>query len=435
MSQANDDETWTAGTLLIVGFFGVSLLLGGFGVWAALSGISGAVIAQGQVEVERNRQVVQHPDGGVVEEVFALDGSVVSAGEVLLRLDARDLLSDLAVVEGQLFEVLARRARLEAERDGTDELVFDPVIQETDNPMAVKLMRGQQNLFEARRATDESEIEQLSRQKEQIADEIEGLEAQRAASQEQLEISTEELEKQVELLDRGLAQAFRVYSVRRDTALLTGQTAQLAAQIAASEGRITELDIEILRLQTTRREDAIATLRDLQFNEIELSETRRQIVNRLERLEIKAPVAGVIHDLRVFGESAVIRPAEPVLFIVPQDRPLIITARVRPQDIDEVVPGQEVRVRLSSFNQRTLQELFGEVEFVSADAYSESNSDVSFYRARIVLYEGELNRLPEGQSLLPGMPVDVFLSTDERTPLEYLVKPISDYFATSFRES
>ncbi|MEM8581263.1 MAG: biotin/lipoyl-binding protein, partial [Pseudomonadota bacterium] len=305
MSQANDDETWTAGTLLIVGFFGVSLLLGGFGVWAALSGISGAVIAQGQVEVERNRQVVQHPDGGVVEEVFALDGSVVSAGEVLLRLDARDLLSDLAVVEGQLFEVLARRARLEAERDGTEELVFDPVIQETDNPMAVKLMRGQQNLFEARRATDESEIEQLSRQKEQIADEIEGLEAQRAASQEQLEISTEELEKQVELLDRGLAQAFRVYSVRRDTALLTGQTAQLAAQIAASEGRITELDIEILRLQTTRREDAIATLRDLQFNEIELSETRRQIVNRLERLEIKAPVAGVIHDLRVFGESAV----------------------------------------------------------------------------------------------------------------------------------
>ena len=435
MSRANQDDSWRAGGLMFVGFFAVSILLGGFGIWAAKSDISGAVVANGQIEVERNRQIVQHLDGGVVKEVLAREGDSVNAGDVLIRLDARDLVSELAVVEGQLFEVLARRARLEAERDGAAELVFDPVLLESENPMAVKLMTGQKNLFEARNTTDRSEIEQLTRQKEQIGEEIEGLQALRASAVHQLEISTDHLATQEGLLERGLAQSFRVYTLRRDTSQLDGQTAQLATQIASSESRITELDIQILRIQTSRREEAITTLRDLQYNEIEMSERRRQIRRRLDRLEIRAPVAGIIYDLRVFGEQAVIRAAEPVLFIVPQDRPLIITARIRTQDIDDVAPGQDVRVRLSAFNQRTTQELFGQVEHVSPDAYTEQNSSDSFYRARIALDEGEMSRLPEGRTLLPGMPVDVLISTSERTPFEYLVKPISDYFAMSFRES
>lgn len=435
MNSVGDNEAWSVKGLMVAGFIGVFILLGGFGAWAAVSRIGGAVIANGQIEVQENRQIVQHPDGGVVEEVFLREGSRVTADEVLIRLDDTDLVSELAVVEGQLFEVMARGARLAAERDGADEIEFDAVLLESDNPVAAELMEGQRNLFEARRDSDRSEIEQLAKQKEQIADEIEGLVAQQAATRDQLDVTSEELAAQQSLLDRGLAQSQRVFALRREMAGLTGRAGELAANVAALEARITELDIAILRIESDRREQAITTMRDLQYTEIELAERRRQLKIQLERLEIRAPVSGVVYDLRVFGPGAVIRPAEPVLYVVPQDRPLVITARVKPQDIDEVLRGQEVRVRFSAFNQRTTPELYGRVETISADSFTDEASQASFYRAQVTLLEGETERLPEGRAMIPGMPVDVFFNTAERTPVEYLLKPFTDYFVRSFRES
>ncbi len=435
MSTSEPSDDWPAWGLLVVGFLGVSVLVGGFGVWAAMSQIGGAIVAQGRIEVERNRQVIQHPDGGVVQEILVGEGRSVSAGDVLVRLDATDLVSELAVVEGQLFEVLARRGRLDAERDGVETLVFDRLLVESKNPVAAELMEGQRRLFEARLVSARSEIEQLTKQKDQIADEIDGIMAQEKAASIQLGFITEELTNQQALLDRGLTEASRVLALNREMANLTGQSGQLAAMRASSESRITELDIAILRIETDRREQAITTLRDLQFNEIELAEQRRQILNQLDRLDIRAPVSGVVYDLRVFGPRAVIRAAEPVLYIVPQDRPLVISAQVKPQDIDEVLLGQEVRVRLSAFNQRTTPELRGRVEQVSADAFTDEASLISYYRAQVALLDGETDRLPNGQTLIPGMPVEVFFNTSERTPVEYLLKPIADYFARSFRES
>jgi HlyD family secretion protein len=435
MSKGERSDDWPAWGLLVVGFVGVSVLVGGFGVWAAMSQIGGAIVAQGRIEVERNRQVIQHPDGGVVQEILVREGRAVSAGDVLVRLDATDLTSELAVVEGQLFEVLARRGRLDAERDGGETLVFDPLLLESENPVAAELMDGQQRLFEARRASARSEIEQLTKQKDQIADGIDGIIAQEEAASIQLGFIAEELTNQQSLLDRGLTEVSRVLALNREMASLTGQAGELAAMRASSESRITELDIAILRIETDRREQAITTLRDLQFNEIELAERRRQILNQLDRLDIRAPVSGIVYDLRVFGERAVIRAAEPVLFIVPQDRPLVISAQVKPQDVDEVLLGQEVRIRLSAFNQRTTPELLGRVEQVSADAFTDEASLVSYYRAQVALLDGETDRLQSGQTLIPGMPVEVFFNTFERTPVEYLLKPISDYFGRSFRES
>jgi HlyD family secretion protein len=435
MSKGERSDDWPAWGLLVVGFMGVSVLIGGFGVWAAMSEIGGAIVAQGRIEVERNRQVIQHPDGGVVEEILVREGQSVSSGDVLVRLDATDLVSELAVVEGQLFEVLARRSRLDAERDGVETLVFDPLLVESKNPVVAELMEGQQRLFEARLASARSEIEQLTKQKEQIADEIDGIMAQKEAASIQLGFIAEELTDQQSLLDLGLTPASRVLALNREMASLTGQSGQLAAMRASSENRITELDIAILRIETDRREQAITTLRDLQFNEIELAERRRQILNQLDRLDIRAPVSGIVYDLRVFGVRAVIRAAEPVLYIVPQDRPLIISAQVKPQDIDEVLLGQEVRIRLSAFNQRTTPELLGHVEQVSADAFTDQASLTSYYRAQVALLDGETGRLQNGQTLIPGMPVEVFFNTSERTPIEYLMKPITEFFSRSFRES
>ena len=358
-----------------------------------------------------------------------------AVGFMLVRLDAEQLQSELAVVEGQLFEVLARRARFEAERDNAMVLVFDPLLLESTNPVAPGLMEGQQRLFDARIESEMQEKEQLARRREQIGNQIDGIDAQKVAIGTQLDLLTEELGNQQSLLDRGLAQASTVLALQRQEASLSGQSGELTASRAEAEGRQTELDIEILRIDSARREEANTSLRDLQFNEIELSERRRALIIRLERLDIRAPVSGIVYGMAVFTPRSVIRPAEPVLFLVPQDRPLVIVTQVQPNNIDSVFVGQAVAVRFSAFDQRQTPELFGTVVKVSADAFTDQGSQVSYYRAAIQLNDGEMDRLPDNLHLIPGMPVEAFISTDARSPMAYLLKPLSDYFTKAFRES
>jgi len=425
---------WSVRKPMVIGLLAMLLLVGGLGTWAVTARITGAVIAQGQIEVETNRQVVQHQDGGIVSEILVKEGDTVAAGDVLIRLDAETLASDLAVVEGQLFEVLARRARFEAERDGATEIGFPDMLVQASNPVAPELINGQARLFEARRLAEDQEKEQLERRRDQISNQIEGIDAQQEALTEQLALLQEELDSQQSLLDRGLAQAARVLALRREAANILGQAGELTAAKAQAEGRITELDIEILRLDSTRREEAITRLRDLQYNEIELAERRRTLRTQLDRLEIRAPVSGIVYGMQVFAERSVIQAADPVMFLIPQDRPLIISSQVQPQDIDQVYVGQTVALRFSAFDQRRTPELFGQVTQVSADAFTDQNTNLTYYLARIVLDEGEVGRLPAEVSLLPGMPVEAFLATQERSPIDYLLKPLTDYFAKAFRE-
>jgi HlyD family secretion protein len=435
MKPVQDDSRWSARSPLLTGFLCLGLLVGGFGTWASTSYIMGAVIAHGRVEVAQNRQVVQHPDGGVVQEILVKEGQQVRQGDLLIRLDPEQIRSDLAVIEGQLLEVLARRARLEAEETGADSLTYDPLLLETDNPNAQDLMKGSETLFRARLETAERETEQLRRQQEQIADQVEGIKAQQAAIVTQIDLVSQELASQQSLLDRGLAQAARVLDLESQQAQLQGRQGELAASVAQAEGRITELEISVLRIQSQRREDASSALRDLGYNQIELTEKRTALLHRLDRLDIRAPVSGVIYGLTVFAPRSVIRPAEPVMYLVPQDRPLVVASQVEPIHVDEIHVGQEVRLRFSGFNQRQTPELMGRVTQISADAFQDENSRFSYYRADIEIAEGELSKLPEGLTLLPGMPVETYIGTGERTPMAYFMKPMSDYFAKAFRES
>lgn len=435
--SAPEKEGFPIRTPLVVGLLALVTLVGGFGTWATFTEISGAVIASGQIEVDRNRQVVQHPDGGVVEDILVDEGDMVEEGDVLIELDPTMLRSELKILDGQYFEVVARRARLQAERDVTDGLVFDEVIIErakTDEEVA-ELMEGQRRLFEARNDSIANEIDQLRKRSEQISNQIEGIDSQQQALTTQLELITSELEDQQSLLDRGLAQASRVLSLQREQARLAGQRGQLIAEKAQAQGRVTEIDIEILKLRTQRREEAITTLRDIQYRELELAEQRRSILEQLSRMEIRAPVSGIVYGLEVFTPRSVIQAAEPVLYLVPQDRPLNIVARVPPIHIDQLYVGQRVNLRFSALDQRTTPELFGEVRQISADAFVDEQTQASYYRAEIVLSEGQQDRLPEDVTLIPGMPVEAFIRTDDRTPIAYLVKPFTDYFAKAFRES
>ncbi len=430
-------KKWSARAPLFIGFLGLLVLLGGFGAWSVMTEIAGAIIASGRIEVERNRQVVQHPIGGVVAKINVKEGDVVAAGDVLLVLDDSRLRSQLTITEGQLFEIIARRGRLEAERDGKDNVEFLPELIERasmDSELA-ELVAGQENLFHARRTSVAQELDQLGKRKDQIGNQITGIDAQMVSLAEQRALIQEELTAQQTLFDRGLAQTGTLLALRRNAANLEGQLGELAANRAQAEARITETEIEFLKIEAKLREDAITQLRDLRYRELELREQRAATIEELSRLDIRAPVSGIVYGLTVQTLRSVLQAAQPVLFIVPQDRPLVIATQIEPVHIDQVLVGQPVSLRFSALDQRTTPELFGQVELISADAFEDEATRATYYRAEIVLMPGELERLPEGTTLIPGMPVETYIRTEDRTPLAYFVKPLMDYFNRAFRES
>jgi HlyD family secretion protein len=344
--------------------------------------------------------------------------------------------SELTIVEGQLFEMMARRGRLEAERDGLTTITFPAELIEAagTSGSVAELIDGQQRLFDARLATLKSQIDQLTKRRQQIGNQMEGIDAQQVALRRQQELMQEELADQQQLMNQGLAQKSRILALQREEARLSGTLGELQASKAEGEGRVTELDIQILALETTRREEAITRLRDLQYREYELAEQRRALKERISRLDIRAPVSGIVYGLQVFAPRSVIRAADPVLYIIPQDRPLLIASRIQTTDIDQVYPGQEVALRFSALDMRSTPELFGTVTQISADSFADEATGQSYYRTEILLSDGEIDRLPDGTVLLPGMPVEAFIRTRDRTPLAYLLQPLTDYFVRAFRE-
>ena len=431
-TSKNPKQRWSTTGPMTLGLLALLVLVGGFGAWSVMAQISGAVITSGQIEVDRNRQVIQHPDGGVVEAILVQEGDTVAKGDTLIRLDASLLRSELAVVEGQLFQIIARRGRLEAERDNKAMLTFDPrlaeVVQGTD------LIAGQTRLFDARLESNMRAIEQLQQQRAQISSQILGITAQQTALVTQSDLIQQELSNQQTLLRQQLIQASRVLALQREEANLLGRVGELTASAAEAAERRTEIEIQILTLASTRREEAITRLRDLQSNELELSERRRTLLQRLDRLDLRAPVSGVVYGMQVFAEQSVIRSAEPVMFLVPQDRPLVIATKVQPTDIDQIYLGQRVTLRFSAFDQRRTPELLGTVTLVSADIFLDDATQASYYQAEIQLNAGEANKLPDDMMMIPGMPVEAFVRTADRSPMDYLIKPLADYFAKAFRE-
>jgi HlyD family secretion protein len=306
--------------------------------------------------------------------------------------------------------------------------------QSGNNGEVDELMHGQTALFDARLETLHRSISQLENRQLQLKNQIDGIDAMTDSLQSQIALTEEETAAQEDLLDRGLAQGSRVLNLRREVARLSGSIGETTARRAQALESIAEIEIELLKLQSQRREEAIGTLRDLQVNEMELAERRYALHTQLSRLEIKAPVSGVIYDLRLLGEQSVIRPAEPLMFIVPQDRPMQIEARVSPININAVAIGQEVVIRFRSFDMRETPDLFGKVTLVSPDAFADTATGETYYRIEVELPEAEMSKLAADQVVIPGMPVDAFLRTGEYSPLTYLMQPLARYFGTAMRD-
>jgi HlyD family secretion protein len=426
---------WDAARPMRLGLAASLVLVFGLGAWAAFASISGAIIASGRVKVVSERQVLQHPDGGVVSVLNVREGDRVEAGDVLMVLDDRRLRAELAIVQSRLFETLARIGRLEAEQDIVDELRFAADLlaaAEQDGEIAA-LIEGQRRLFEARRDRAARETEQLQERQAQIREEITGIEAQRTSMERQLALIEEELRDQRSLLDKGLTLASRVLALERELARLEGERGSLVARIAEAQGRITEIDIQLTTRDAARVEEAVSELRDLKAEEAELRERRLDLTETIERLEIRAPRDGVVIGLTVFTLRAVVRPAEPILYIVPSDEGLVVEARIEATDIDQIYPGQSARLRFGAFNQRTTPEVHSTILRISPDVFEDERSGRSYYTVELELASDALEAL-DGLLLVAGMPVDAFIQTGARSPISYLAQPMTDFLARALKE-
>jgi len=427
---------WSTTRFVALGMVALLGLLGGLAYWSITTEIAGAIVTSGRVEVESNRQIVQHPQGGVVGEILVANGDHVAAGETLLRFDAVLTESELAISEGQLYELLGQKSRLLAERDEAEVISFDPELLEAAKtlPKVAELMQGQSALFAARRASLNEALSQWGERSRQINNQIEGSHAELASLEAQAALLAEELADQEALLQNGLTQASRVSALKREAASFDGKIGALNAEIAQARGRLAEIEIERLKLATSLREEAIGALRELQPREIELRQNRLSLLEVVDRLTLRAPRAGVVYGLAVHTTRAVVQPAEPIMFIIPQDEPLIIRTQIPTQHIDQIRLGQPATLRFSTFDQRTTPEVFGTVANVSPDVFVDERTGASYYTAELRPNEGELEKL-EGLEILPGMPVEAFIKTQDRTPLDYLIKPLANYFNRAFREN
>ncbi len=416
---------------VVTGSVAAILLLGGIGGWAATAKLSGAIISNGTVLVAENVKTIQHLDGGVIRAINVEKGQAVVAGDVLLRLDDVQIRTERSILGGQLAELEARQARLIAERDAAGEITF-PADFLTTYPDAILILQGEQQLFDSTSRNRRSQREQLELQIAQLEEEVGGLQFQAAALADELTLAREERARMGALAEKGLIETTRINVADRELARMLGSQGELTASIARSNARISEINLQILSIDDMAYTDAQRELRAVAANIAELSDRLAEVDDRLGRTLILSPVSGTINELSVTTLGGVISPAERLLTIVPDDADLKIEFRVAISDIDQIELGQEARLRFSAFDQRTTPEIPAVVSRVSAAATADPQSGQSYYLAEAEV-TGDISALGD-RGLVPGMPVDVFVKTQEQVAIAYFVKPFTDQIARAFKE-
>lgn len=425
------ERAFGVGSRVIVGVTLCFLLVGAVGGWAATAKLTGAVIAQGAVTVDQNLKSIQHRDGGIVSDIAVREGDYVEAGQLLIRLEDVQTKAELSIIRSQLIELASRKARLLAERDGLKEIEL-PVGLDLGHSETALVINGDKRLFDGNRANRESQKQQLELSIEQIGEEIKGLEAQRASKDDEIALLEIEYKRIKGLADKRLIESTRVYTSDRDKARLMGERGEANAAIARAKARMSEIRLQIISIDENGRTEAQRELSLVETKMSELHDRRTAVEDRLARTDIRAPIAGTINELNIHTVGGVISPAEVLVTIVPANAKLKIEVRLAPISIDQVAVGQAARLRFSAFNQRTTPELIGKVVHVSPATSRDPSTGETFYLGGIDVTEVELAKL--GDHLLPGMPVEVYVSTEERTAISYLAKPLTDQFERAFRE-
>jgi len=410
------------------------LLVAGLGGWAMTTEFSGAVIAAGQLVVDSNVKKVQHPTGGVVGSLNVREGQEVKAGDIVISLDDTQIRANRDIVVKALNELAARQAREEAERDGLDKVTFPAeLIARKSDPDVAKAVTGEQRQFEIRRTSREGQKAQLRERIIQLRQEISGYEAQITSKDKQIEWVGKELVGVYELWEKNLIPYTRVTSLEREKERLVGERGQLIASIAQSKGKMAEIELQILQIDQDMRTEVGKDLAEIRARTAEMVERKVSAEDQLKRVDIRAPIDGVVLQLTVHTVGGVITAGEAIMLIVPQTDTLQVEAKVPPQEIDQIRIGQPAVLRFVAFSQRTTPELNGTVARISADVSEDTKTGARFYTIRLGVSPEEVARLGAVR-LVPGMPVETLIQTSPRTVMSYLVKPLHDQLVRAFRE-
>jgi HlyD family type I secretion membrane fusion protein len=423
---AKDSSQFGITSRIVVSATFAATLLFGVGGWAAHARLSGAVITQGQVAISQQVKLIQHRDGGIVSEIAVRNGDQVRKGDVLIRLDETQTRVELAIVRGQLQQFYAMRARLKAERDGEAAVSFEGL------DVSEVLKVSELKLFEANRRMITSQEEQMRLQITQLEEQIRGLKAQTGSSDAEREIVEKEIAKLETLLKSGLVPVSEHRDLLRQMARIDGSKGELVARIAEAVGQISELRIKLLAIDQSTRKETQTQIVGIEAKIAELSEREVAARDRLSRMDVRAPVDGLVYDLQVHTIGGIIAPGASVMSIVPEDDDLTVEIRIPPADIDRIAPGQASRLRFTVFNQRTTPELDGQVGVVAAATTIDRATGQPYYLATVDITQA-LDKLGD-RKLMPGMPVEVYVQTDERTAISYLTKPFTDQMLRAFRE-
>jgi HlyD family secretion protein len=436
MSQEITPALHSIQRYMIVGLVIVAFVTFGIGGWAATSELTGAVIGQGVLVVDSSVKKVQHPTGGVVGELRVREGDNVKAGEILVRLDETQTLANTTIITKNYDELLARQARLEAERDNASSIVFPNVLLEharDTSSEAARAITAERSLFDLRRQARGGQKAQLKERSSQLLEEIKGYSGQADAKQKEVDFIHQELEGVRSLWQKNLVPITRLTALERDTARLEGERSQLSGSIAQSKGKIAEIELQVIQIDQDLRSEVGKDLIETRSKISELVERKTAAVDQLNRIDIRAPQSGRVHELTVHTVGGVIAPGEQIMLIVPDADALTVEVKIAPRDIDQLYPGQLAFLRFAAFNQKTTPEIEGEVSMISADLTQDQRTGASFYTARVMLKPEQLAKLGAAK-LVPGMPVDVFIQTPGRTALSYLIKPLRDQAERAFKE-
>ncbi|EOB3572933.1 HlyD family type I secretion periplasmic adaptor subunit [Vibrio vulnificus] len=415
---------------IVMGFLSIALFGGGIGYWAATAKLESAAIAYGDLSVSSQRQAIQHLEGGIVERLMIQEGDYVEKGQLLIQLSEQQSLSRLESLKGRFVHAVAKESRLKAEFNNTSEIVWESDLEK----MAISntLLEAQQiqkKIFEARARYFESKLNIVHQTISGAKLELNNLNQTKKIERERLSLIEEEILSNQTLVKQGFSGKSTLLQLKRLATEVRSTLSQLDRQTLTVQKRIDENQSRLEEMALERINEVVVELREAQNEIVSIREEYRVAQDIYTRTGIRAPISGKVVNMKVFTEQGVIRSGETLLELVPDDDSLIVEARVSPQDIDLISPGLDARVRLTALNARIQEQLNGKVLTVSADKLSEQNKE-DYYLARIALNDQDAQQ----HQLTAGMNAEVLILSQPRTPISYLLKPITESFNRAFRE-
>ena len=425
---------FTAKSPIIFGIITIITLILTFGYWAFGTQISGAIITSGLVGNTSKTVIIQNAEGGEIIEIFVEENQEVENGQILLKLNSDELVTDYAIVRDQLAELLAKRARLEGQIDGSTDLDFSELLSLNDKKKFASLISAQKQIFESQKEIILKKIEQLGSKSKQISSLIEGLSNQKIFLREEVKLVDERLALQEKLFEKNLSRTGQVVDLKRNLTQLRSKIAAISAEIAKNASSKNEIELEILELNAQAQQEALRELREQQIREMELKERFARLKVKISKRLITAPVNGKVFGLMFFNPGTVVRPAEKIMGIVPDGSNFMIEANLLSAEIDQVYIGQPVRLSFPSLERTKQVDLHSRVENISADAFLDERSGQNYFKATIMLSDRELGKLPSNFQIRPGMLTEVYFLRSDRRVISYLTDPIVGFFEKAFRE-